>query len=194
MTDIARWDPFVAGFGPRGFRQMVKMMDEPFARDARRWDDTALPVDIAEADGKLVVRASLPGYASDDIDVQVNDGVLSINAKHSEDSETTNEKFYRRERRYGAVSRRIALPTNVHQAPVDAELKDGVLTLSIAVPEDAQPKQIESRRLNGLDSVRDRTESPAASGASSRPRVDLSPVRSPADQPFDSIADVSCTS
>lgn len=143
MTDIARWDPFVAGFGPRGFRQMVRMMDEPSARGARRGEDSALPVDIAEAEGKLVVRASLPGYAKDDIEVRVDDGVLSINAKHSEDMETTNEKFYRRERRYGAVSRRIALPSNVHEAPVDAELKDGVLTLSITVPEEAQPKQIE---------------------------------------------------
>ena len=147
MADIVRRDPFELGFGPRGLRHVMdRFFDEPFFRTpvmARGWDEATLPVDIAEADGKLVVTASLPGYAKDDIDVQVDDGVLSIKAKHSEETETKNEKFYRRERRYGAVSRLIALPSNVHEAPVDAELKDGVFTLSITVPEEVQPKQIE---------------------------------------------------
>ncbi|MGE0135732.1 MAG: Hsp20/alpha crystallin family protein, partial [Dehalococcoidia bacterium] len=67
----------------------------------------------------------------------------SIKAEHSEETETRNEKYYRRERRFGSVSRRIALPGIVHDAPVSAQLKDGVLTLSIEVPEKARPKQIE---------------------------------------------------
>jgi HSP20 family protein len=148
MTDIVRRDPFDLGFGPaNGLRQvMERIFDEPFLRTAapaNGWDEGTLPVDIAETDGKLLVRASLPGFAKDDIDVQVNEGVLSIKAEHSEDSETKNEKYYRRERRYGSVSRRIALPGIVHDSPVDAELRDGVLTLSIEVPQKAQPKQIE---------------------------------------------------
>jgi HSP20 family protein len=110
---------------------------------ANGWDEGTLPVDIAESEGKLLVKASLPGFAKDDIDVQVNEGVLSIKAEHSDETETKNEKFYRRERRYGSVSRRIALPGIVHDAPVDAQLKDGVLTLAIEVPEKAKPKQIE---------------------------------------------------
>jgi HSP20 family protein len=148
MADIARRDSFDLGSTPGGpFRQMMeRFFDEPFFRMpslANGWDEGTLPVDIAQADGKLVVKASLPGFAKDDIDVQVNEGVLSIKADHSEDTETKNEKYYRRERRYGSVSRRIALPGIVHDAPVDAELKDGVLTLSIEVPEKARPKQIE---------------------------------------------------
>lgn len=148
MTDIVRRDPFDLGSGPGGsFRQLMeRVFDEPFFRMpalANGWDEGTLPVDIAEADGKLVVRASLPGFEKDDIDVQVNEGVLSIKAEHSDETETKNEKYYRRERRYGSVSRRIALPGIVHEAPVEAELKDGVLTLSIEVPEKARPKQIE---------------------------------------------------
>ena len=143
MADIVRRDPFDMG----GIRQMMeRMFDEPLFRLptlANGWDEGTLPVDIAETDGKLLVRASLPGFKKDDIDVQVNDGVLSIKAEHSEHTETTNERYYRRERRYGSVSRRIALPGIVHDAPVDAQLKDGVLTLSIEVPEQARPKQIE---------------------------------------------------
>jgi HSP20 family protein len=148
MADIVRRDPFDAAFGLNGgFRQMMdRMLNEPFFHMpvlAHGWDEGTLPVDISEADGKLTVRASLPGYAKEDIDVQVDEGVLSIKAQHTEETETKDEKYYRRERRTGSVSRRIALPGIVHEAPVDAELKDGVLTLSIAVPEQAKPKQIE---------------------------------------------------
>jgi HSP20 family protein len=143
MADIVRRDPFDLG----GFRQMMdRLFEEPFLRTpvlGNGWDEGTLPVDISQADGKLIVRASLPGFKTEDIDVQVNEGVLSIKAEHSEDTETTDEKYYRRERRYGSVSRRIALPGIVHDAPVDAALKDGVLTLSIEVPEKARPKQIE---------------------------------------------------
>ena len=71
--------------------------------------------------------------------------MLSINAKHVEESETTDEHYYRRERRGGSVSRRIALPGVVRDAEVNAELADGVLTLTIPLPEKALPKQIEIR-------------------------------------------------
>ena len=77
--------------------------------------------------------------------MQVHEGVLSIKAEHTDEKEERGERFYRRERRIGSVSRRIALPGVVHDAQVDAELKDGVLTLSIPLPEKAKPKQIEIR-------------------------------------------------
>ncbi len=107
---------------------------------------TALPVDITEKDGDIVVRASLPGFAKDEIDVQVHEGVLSITAERSEQHEESGEdgeRYYRRERRVGSVSRRIALPDGVDGAKVEAELRDGVLTLTIPTPEEAKPKQIE---------------------------------------------------
>ncbi len=107
---------------------------------------TALPVDIAEKDGDIVVRASLPGFEKDEIDVQVHEGVLSITAKRSEQHEESGddgERYYRRERRAGSVSRRIALPGGVDGAKVEAELRDGVLTLTIPTPEQSKPKQIE---------------------------------------------------
>jgi len=108
-------------------------------------DEGGLPVDISERDNALIVRASLPGVKKDDIDVQVNQGVLSITARRSEESETRNERYYRRERHMGAVSRRIALPGIVQDADVDAELKDGILTLTLPVPEQHRPKRIEIR-------------------------------------------------
>ena len=85
----------------------------------------------------------MPGLSREDIDVQVHEGVLAITAKHDEEHEDKGERYYHRERHWGAVSRRIALPGVVRDAQVDAELKDGVLTLTIPTPEQARPKQIE---------------------------------------------------
>ena len=66
----------------------------------------------------------------------------SIQTKHSEEHDEQGERFYRRERTFGSVSRRIALPGIAHDAEVEAELKSGVLTLHIPLPEQAKPKQI----------------------------------------------------
>lgn len=145
MADIVRRDPF-DGLGLPGLRQMMdRLFDDSFFRSPTfgTWDEGTLAVDISEADHELVVRASLPGFKKEEIEVQVDEGVLSINAKHSEEKEEKGETFYRRERRSGSVSRRIALPGVIHDAPVDATLADGVLTLRLKVPEAARPKQIE---------------------------------------------------
>ena len=70
MADIVRRDPFELG----GLRQMMeRMFDEPFFRvpaAAAGWDEGTLPVDISEAEGKLVVRASLPGFKKEDIETK----------------------------------------------------------------------------------------------------------------------------
>ena len=68
--------------------------------------------------------------------------MLSIKADYDEETETKDEKFYRKERRYGSVSRRIALPGVVTEDAAKAELKDGVLTLRLPQAKDARPKQI----------------------------------------------------
>ena len=105
---------------------------------------TSLAVDVLERDGKLFVRASLPGFAKDEIDVRLDDGVLSIQAEHREEEEEEKDQhYYRRERRYGTVTRRLSLPGVAADAPIDAELKDGVLTLVVPLSERAKPKQIE---------------------------------------------------
>lgn len=143
VADMVRRDPFDGTFG--NLRQLMDRLfdDSMFRGPTLGLEEGTLAVDISEKEGKLVVRASLPGFKKEDIDVQVNDGVLAIKAEHSEEREVKDERYYRRERRFGAVSRRIALPGIVHDASVSAELKDGVLTLAIDVPEQARPKQIE---------------------------------------------------
>lgn len=152
-NEIVRREPFAGSFGP--FRQaMDRFFEDPFFRTPfpvpaltglTGNDDGTLALDVYEKDHRLVVEASLPGFTKDQVDVQVHDGILSIKAQRSSESEEGEPggKFYRRERSWGSVSRRVALPGIVKDAPVEAELKNGVLTLSIPLPEKATPKQIE---------------------------------------------------
>lgn len=147
MPDMVPVEPF--RWMDRDFgnlrRMMERVFDESFMRSSNGagLDEGSLALDVLEKDGQVVVKASLPGFTKDEIDVQVHEGVLYIKAEHNEETEDKNAKFYRRERRYGAVARRIALPGTVSEADVNAELKDGVLTLTLPTPPKPQPKQIE---------------------------------------------------
>jgi len=151
MADIIRRDPFATfPFGTfpfgTGLRQtMEQFFDDPFFRPPFRLvsEEGTLPVNVSQDGKEIVVKADLPGFAKEDVEVEMHEGVLSIKASKSSEHEEKSDHYYRRERAWGSVSRRIALPGVVKDAPVDAALKDGVLTLRIPVPEHAGPKQIE---------------------------------------------------
>jgi HSP20 family protein len=142
MANLAVRDPFQMN---NTFRQLIdRFFDDSITRTANPFvEEGTLPVDISERDGKVWVRASMPGFKQEEIDVQVHEGVLSITARKSGEHEESGDRWFRRERYYGSLSRRIALPGIVDKTEVDATLEDGVLTLSMALPEAARPKQIQ---------------------------------------------------
>ena len=112
---------------------------KPFGHEG---EEGILPVDIAQTDKDVVVRASLPGYKKEDIDLRIEKGVLSIKATKQKETEVEDEKYYRRERFMGSVSRRIVLPGIVQNDASSAELVAGVLTLRVPIAEVNKPKQI----------------------------------------------------
>lgn len=146
MANIIVRDPFEAAY-----RDFVRLggsrarffAPRPLSRPVTLRSHGTLPLDISEKDGALIVRASLPGFATEEVEVELDGGVLSISATRADEQQAEDERHYRRERRSGSLSRRIALPDAVADAEVDAELKDGVLTLTIPIPEASRPKQIE---------------------------------------------------
>lgn len=89
------------------------------------------------------MKADLPGFAKEDVAVEIHEGVLAIKAQKSTETEEKGQRYFRRERTWGAVSRRVALPGVVKDAPVYAVLKDGVLTLRVPSAQSSSPKQIE---------------------------------------------------
>ncbi len=117
------------------------VFSEPFLASVPS-DASTLAVDVSEDDTSVYVRASLPGFAKEDVSIEVHDSVLSIRAEHNEEREEKTEKFYRRERRFGSLSRSIALPSPVREGEASAELKDGVLTVRIPRVAEKSPKKI----------------------------------------------------
>lgn len=141
MGDLRIRDPFAF----TGLRNLFRgFFDEPNFELAPHLEEGALAVDISEGkEGELVVRASLPGFKREDVQVSVHNGVLDIKAESREEKETKDEKFYRKERRWGAVSRRIALPGSPAEEGVTAELKDGVLTVRIPGSKGKGPRKVD---------------------------------------------------
>jgi len=138
MGQIRLRDPFT-GLDVRNFFRGF-FDEEQFVNEG------ALAVDISEGkEGETIVRASLPGFKREDVQVSVHAGVLDIKAESKHESETKGEKFYRQERSISSVSRRIALPGNPSADGVQAELKDGVLTVKVAASAKNGPKRVEIR-------------------------------------------------
>jgi HSP20 family protein len=108
-------------------------------------EEGTLPVDLSEDEKSVIVRASVPGFKKEDVEVEVEDGIVTINAKHTEEHEEKDERFYRKERSVSSLSRRVALPTAVIEKDARAELKDGVLIVRVPKTVKAQPKRIEIR-------------------------------------------------
>jgi HSP20 family protein len=144
MSQLTRHDPV---FGPmdRLFQQFLTR--DPFLANGVNDEEGTLALDVSDDGGAIVVEASLPGFKREDIAIEVDEGVLTINARHQETRDDEGEedgvRFYRRERRFGSLSRRVALPSTVDQDKAQAMLVDGVLTLRLPKSERDLPRRIE---------------------------------------------------
>lgn len=103
---------------------------------------TGMALDFGEDETSYLVRASLPGFEEKDITCEVNDGVLTIKAEKTEEEDTGNQTWHRRERRFGAVMRQIQLPAPVMEDQAQAELANGVLTLRLPKVQKAPARRI----------------------------------------------------
>jgi HSP20 family protein len=99
-------------------------------------------VDIYDNDDKVVIKADLPGLSKDDITIDLNNRVLTVQGERSVENEVKEEKYYRRERNYGKFCRAFNMPAEVDSDQIQAEFKDGVLKIDIPKPKEQQPKQI----------------------------------------------------
>jgi HSP20 family protein len=103
----------------------------------------ALAVDVIDEDDALVIRADVPGLKPDEVKIDVHDDVLTVHGEHEERSEEKNKRYVRRERRYGAFTRSMALPPGVDADDIKASSKDGVVEIRIPKAQRTEPKSIE---------------------------------------------------
>ena len=114
----------------------------PFGRSLRRMPQLPganLPrVDVFEREGNLVIKAELPGVKKEDIELQITDGDLVLRAERREEHEVKEENWYRMERSYGSLYRRLPMPEGVKADQIQATLTDGVLEVTIPKPQEKE--------------------------------------------------------
>ena len=91
-------------------------------------------IEVFERGNELVVRADLPGLSKDDVNVDIDNGVLAISGERRSEQEEERQGYFRSERSYGSFSRNIPLPEGVNDDQVKASFKDGVLEVTIPKP------------------------------------------------------------
>jgi HSP20 family protein len=142
MSTIARIQPF------RGFAtlqdQMNRLFDETFRN---RGEESALTtwapaVDIYETPNELVVKADLPDMNEKDLDVRVENNLLSIGGERKFEKSVSEDNYLRVERTYGSFSRSFSLPNTVNAEAIKAEYKNGVLTVTLPKREESKPRQV----------------------------------------------------
>ena len=102
-----------------------------------------LPLDVEQDDERLVITASLPGYETGDIEVSIDEDILTIKAEPAGASDDDEPAYLLRERRYGSVSRSLRLPENLDTENAESEFRNGVLAVTFPKVEQAKPRQIE---------------------------------------------------
>jgi HSP20 family protein len=101
------------------------------------------PVDVTETDDSLVLHFDLPGSNEDDINVELDDNVLTVSGQREREHEKKGDKYYRWERRFGSFSRSVALPQGVTENDIAASYQNGVLEIKVPKPEEQRPKRIQ---------------------------------------------------
>jgi HSP20 family protein len=151
---LARWEPFgsIRRRGKDVFseltgmqQEMNRLFDEFFGeRRTEAVEGAWLPaVDVSETDTELVIRAELPGLTHDNIELNLQDNVLSLKGEKKQEQKEEKENFHRVERSYGSFSRSFTLPADVKASEIQATFKDGVLVITLPKAEEAKPKKIQ---------------------------------------------------
>jgi HSP20 family protein len=138
---LIRWDrlPELVAMNYR----LNRDLNEPYtARTEDAFGAWAPPVDIFEKNDHLVIRAEIPGLQKEDMDVRIENGVLTLHGERKQDAEIREDTAHRVERVYGVFRRSFTMPTTVDAAKVAATYKDGILEVSIPKAETAKPKQV----------------------------------------------------
>lgn len=146
MKTLVKYNPFTE------LERTSSLLDDLISQTWRPhnmpFQDTTLflPLDIWEKDGQFKVRAAVTGIAPDDVQINIEDGVLTITGESKHEEEINEAKVYRRECAVGRVTRSLRLPGHIAAEKGEAEFENGFVTVTFPVKEEAQPRSIEVKR------------------------------------------------
>jgi HSP20 family protein len=139
---VSRWDPF------QDLLAIQDEMNQVFGR-ARHGQGggrvLAPALDISERKDAYLVTVELPGLKPEDLDITMEDGLLTIQGERHFAHDSSEQQFHRVERRYGAFRRSITLPAHAMAEGIQASFEDGVLQILVPKAEEAKPKRIQVR-------------------------------------------------
>ncbi len=139
---IVRWEPF------REMMALEERLNRLFqqgigpVRDQESLQAWAPPVDIYETEKEIVLKADLPDVKAEDVDIRLENNVLTLRGERRFEKDVKEENYYRVERQYGSFSRTFSLPGTVDADKIDARYENGVLHVTLPKREEARPKQI----------------------------------------------------
>jgi len=144
MTVLTRWDPF------REFSTLQDRMNRlfrdsygPEGREESLTSSTfAPPVDVYEDEHNVTLKIEVPGIDEKDIDVRIENNVLTVHGERKFEKEEKEENFRRVERQYGSFTRTFTLPNTVDSEKVSANYDKGILKIALPKKAEAKPKQI----------------------------------------------------
>jgi HSP20 family protein len=141
--NVIRWDPYrdLSSFADRFNRALGTVANRE--RDEEMSLGTWVPpVDISEDKDRITLTAELPGFSEDQVEVQMEGGVLTIRGERKFEDEKEGRNFHRLERSYGTFVRSFTLPNNVDRENIHASFNNGLLEIELPKREEARPRQI----------------------------------------------------
>ena len=143
MNTVTRWDQSRV-LTPLQ-EQVIRLFEDNATRERSGHADLATwapPVDIYETENELVLKADLPDFEEKDIDVRVEDNLVTIRGERKFEKDVNEDNSLRVERAYGPFTRSFSLPNTVSSESIRADYRNGVLTLHLTKREESKPKQI----------------------------------------------------
>ena len=123
---------------------MDRLFDDAFTRPVNLRDGgwSAPAIDMYQTDDEVVVKAALPGFQADEVQINVTGDVLTLRGETKHEEEKKERSWHIREHRWGSFERSITLPTDVVADRANADLTNGILTISLPKAEEVKPKTI----------------------------------------------------
>jgi len=148
--NLITYDPF------RELRSLQDEVNRVFSSSFDRSSETGLgrgawnpSVDIFESKDHIVLEAELPGISPDDVNISIENNVLTIHGERRFEKQDDSENFHRMERSYGSFTRSFTLPPTVSSEDVSANFDNGILRVELAKREEAKPRRIEIKAGSG---------------------------------------------
>jgi len=142
MSNLTRWEPVREMMTLR--EAMDRLFDDAFTRPLSvrdgGWSTPA--IDMYQTDNDVVVKAALPGFKAEDVQINVTGDVLTIRGEMKHEDEQNDKAWHIREHRWGSFERSISLPTDVVSEKAQADFDNGILTVTLPKAEEVKPKTI----------------------------------------------------